>query len=186
MRYAANAVTVGRMALSLLLLTAEPLSGCFYGLYAAAGASDVLDGAIARRTGTASRLGAVLDSAADLVFFCAVCCRLLPLLLRALPLAVWAATLLTAALRCAAWGTAFLRFRRFAPLHTWLNKAVGAGLFCLPWFWEWLTPYCGVLAALAVASAAEELYITCRVSALRPDDPGVLFRRCVLKWEETE
>ena len=141
MRYAANAVTVGRMALSLLLLTAEPLSGCFYGLYAAAGASDVLDGAIARRAGTASRLGAALDSAADLVFFCAVCCRLLPLLLRELPLAVWAAALLTAALRCAAWGTAFLRFRQFAPLHTWLNKAVGAGLFCLPWFWEWLTPY---------------------------------------------
>ncbi|MGM9741497.1 MAG: CDP-alcohol phosphatidyltransferase family protein [Candidatus Cryptobacteroides sp.] len=40
----------------------------FWTLYLLCGLSDVLDGAIARRTGTASRLGEKQDTFADIVF----------------------------------------------------------------------------------------------------------------------
>lgn len=42
--------------------------GLFLDFYLLCGLSDVLDGAIARRTGTVSRLGERLDTIADIVF----------------------------------------------------------------------------------------------------------------------
>lgn len=74
----ANVLTSMRIALSGVLLLLEPLGTAFCCVYVLAGLTDMLDGPIARKTGTDSRVGAVLDSAADLIFMAAACAKLLP------------------------------------------------------------------------------------------------------------
>ena len=50
----------------------------FYALYITAGVSDMVDGWVARRTHTASELGAKLDTIADIVFVVVCLVKLLP------------------------------------------------------------------------------------------------------------
>lgn len=57
---AANLLTVSRMVLALAILFTRPFSAGFYALYALCGVTDMADGPVARRTGTASELGAPL------------------------------------------------------------------------------------------------------------------------------
>ena len=52
----------------------------FYAFYIAAGLSDMLDGFVARKTDTVSKLGASLDTIADFVFVAVCLIKLLPLL----------------------------------------------------------------------------------------------------------
>ena len=63
-----NIITCVRIVLSAALLFCPPLSPAFYALYLAAGFSDMIDGAVARKTGTVSELGSRLDTVADIVF----------------------------------------------------------------------------------------------------------------------
>jgi len=67
---AANLVSLGRIVLVPLALRASLSGQPVLALILGAGicASDVLDGAVARATNTASRLGAILDVVADVVF----------------------------------------------------------------------------------------------------------------------
>lgn len=69
MKYAANIMTVLRIGLSLLILVFLNSRWIAFALFVAAGVTDLLDGVVARRTGTTSQLGAKLDSAADIVMF---------------------------------------------------------------------------------------------------------------------
>ncbi len=61
-----NFITAMRMVGTVALLLTEPLSVCFYVVYALTGITDALDGFIARKLKVTSELGAKLDSAADL------------------------------------------------------------------------------------------------------------------------
>lgn len=163
MRHLVNCLTAARIVLAVCLLRTEAGSPAFFTLYTAAGLTDLLDGPLARRTGSQSAFGARLDSAADLVFFAAASACLLPRLWRLLPPAVWLGTLVTAAGR----GTAFslcLRHHGCIPaLHTRLNKLTGAGLFCLPYVaGGHLAAYASALCLLALAAAAEDLWLVCR------------------------
>ena len=63
----ANIITSIRIVLSVGLLFCPTFSPVFYELYIAAGFSDMIDGAVARRTGTVSELGSRLDTIADTV-----------------------------------------------------------------------------------------------------------------------
>lgn len=49
----ANGLTVGRMVCAALLLDTLPFSVAFYVLYTLCGVTDLLDGPVARRTGSA-------------------------------------------------------------------------------------------------------------------------------------
>ena len=75
-----NWLSLSRIFLSLALLFLEPLSLSFYAMYIACGLSDMLDGFIARKTGTTSTLGAKIDSLADLVMAGVLLVILLPIL----------------------------------------------------------------------------------------------------------
>ena len=68
----ANIITGIRILLSVALLFCPAFSPTFYVMYIAAGFSDMIDGAVARRTGTVSEFGSRLDTIADIVFV-AVC-----------------------------------------------------------------------------------------------------------------
>ena len=126
----ANLITSCRILLSLLLLFFPTLSPGFYGLYLAAGLSDMLDGYVARRTNSASPLGAKLDSMADLVFLAVCLLKLLPVL--TLPVWLWVWVGLIALLRLVNILSGFVCRKKLVLLHTKANKLTGALLFLLP------------------------------------------------------
>jgi phosphatidylglycerophosphate synthase len=71
MRQLPNLMSAGRLALApvLLVLAWYGYPHTFLVLTAAAFASDVLDGLLARRLGSTSTLGATLDSVSDFVLY---------------------------------------------------------------------------------------------------------------------
>lgn len=158
---AADTVTALRIVFSLFLPFLPLYSFWFFFVYTLTGLTDVLDGFIARKTGTAGSFGAKLDSIADLVFYSIMLVRFLPTLWQALPRAIWYAVAAVLAVRLAAYLTAAVKYHRFASLHTWLNKVTGAAVFLLPFALavHWEVPYCIMVCALGLIASAEELWI---------------------------
>ena len=126
----ANTITFFRIAASIVLLFCPALSPGFYGLYIAAGLSDVLDGFAARKTNSASEFGARLDTAADLVFVLACLIRLLPVLRIPFWLYVWIGII--ALIKIGNIISGFAVQKRFVVVHSAMNKATGVLLFLLP------------------------------------------------------
>jgi len=156
-----NILTMFRIVGSLCLLFFRPPSPAFYILYSLCGFSDVLDGFIARRTGTTSSLGARLDSIADLMFYAAMVICILPVLIEILPMWVWAATAVVVVLRLASYLTAAVKYKRFASMHTYMNKITGAAMFTMPYclLLPCAVTLCSVICAIAGLSSLEELII---------------------------
>ena len=152
----ANLITSGRILLSLLLLFFPALSPGFYGLYLAAGLTDMLDGFVARRTNSASALGVKLDSIADIIFLAVCLIKLLPVL--ALPVWLWGWVGLIALLRLVNVVSGFVCRKKLVLLHTGANKLTGALLFLLPLSLGFLNiAYTAVpLCALASFAAIQE------------------------------
>lgn len=173
-RYPADRITAGRGVLALLLLFPEPMSAGFYGIYTLTGLTDMVDGMVARRTGTQRVEGAKLDSGADLLLLCVAAFRLLPVLWRDIPLWLWMSGAAAALLRCLAYWVGWRRHHTFAPPHTLLNKAAGLALFCLPYGLAVCPPATALTlpCGLAVLSAAEELWITWHRKRASPDMRG--------------
>lgn len=157
---AADSVTSVRIALSILLLFFSTDTKRFLIVYTAAGVTDVLDGLIARKIGAVGEFGARLDSIADLMFYGIMLVKLLPRLYRALPIGVICAVGVVLLLRAASYIIAAIKYRRFASLHTWLNKLCGASVFLLPYIpLSAVGAYGWAACALAFAAALEELLI---------------------------
>ena len=76
----ANILTISRIFLSVLLMCTHPLSCSFYILYVLCGLTDAVDGFVARKTGSASEMGAKLDTAADFLFVVVCLIKLLPVI----------------------------------------------------------------------------------------------------------
>ena len=130
---AANSITLLRIVGSIGLLFPAPMSPLFLGIYTLTGLTDVLDGWLARKTGTTSDFGARLDSMADLVFYAVMLIRFFPVLREALPLHIWYAVAGVLLVRLSAYCTAAIKYRRFASVHTYLNKLTGTAVFLLPY-----------------------------------------------------
>ena len=159
--HAADIVTLLRMTGAVVLLFLPPLGTAFFILYTLTGLTDALDGWLARKLGTASARGAVLDSLADLLFCGVVLLRLVPYLWYSLPARVWYAAAGVLLLRLAAYFTAAVKFHCFAGVHTILNKLTGGAVFLLPYFlpFSWAAGYCLAVCALGAMAAGEELAI---------------------------
>lgn len=126
----ANILTVSRIVMALLLLFLPVASTGFYALYLLAGATDMLDGRVARKTGTVSEAGAKLDTAADLVFTAVCLIKLLPCL--DMPAYLWVWTALIAVIKIINIIYGLAAQRKFAAVHSSLNKLTGFLLFILP------------------------------------------------------
>ena len=60
------------------MLFCQVFSPAFYSFYIVAGVSDMIDGIVARKTGTASEFGSKLDTVADIVFVAVCLIKMLP------------------------------------------------------------------------------------------------------------
>ncbi len=95
------------------------------------------------------------------LFFAVMLIRLFPVLLKVLSVQIWYAVVGILILRLCAYCVAAIKYRRFAPLHTWLNKLTGGAVFPLPYMLVFSsgTEYSWALCALACAASFEELVI---------------------------
>lgn len=174
----ADTMTSLRILVAATMLVFRPLSRPFFLFYTLGGLTDALDGWVARHTGTASEFGARLDSLADLLFYGTLLLRLAPTLYGLLPVGIWFLVAGILLIRLASYGTAAVKYHRFAALHTWLNKLTGAAAFLLPY--ALLLPmgkgYAFFLCALALLSSTEELLIHLCHRDYNPNRKSILRR----------
>lgn len=158
---APNIITCVRILGTIALVFIEPFCVPFYVIWTICGVSDVLDGTVARMTKQESKFGARLDSMADIMFYLLMLYRVLPTLIAVLPRWIWIIVCVIAVTRSAAYVTALIKYKRFASLHSYLNKLSGFMLFLVPYFifmsWFWI--YCVVLCGIGLLSSIEELLI---------------------------
>ena len=157
----ADIITLVRIAGTLLLAALKTLSPEFFIIYALTGLTDALDGWIARKTKTESTFGARLDSVADLLFYAVMLIRILPILVTILPGWIWYAVAAIICVRLLAYITAAIKYRRFASLHTYLNKLTGFSLFLVPFLLvtDIAVGFCMTVCAVAAVSSLEESVI---------------------------
>ena len=126
----ANAISIIRIIASIALLFCRAFSSAFYVLYIAAGLSDMLDGFVARKTDTVSKLGAKLDTIADLVLVVVCLIKLLPILSLPAWLYIWIGII--ALIKVVNIISGFVVQKRFVAVRSVMNKASGFLLFLLP------------------------------------------------------
>ena len=126
----ANAISIFRIAASIVLLFCPVFSPAFYACYIMAGLSDMLDGFVARKTNTASRFGAKLDTIADYMFVAICLIKLLPVLSIPAWLYVWIGII--AFIKAVNIVSGFAVQKTFISVHSAMNKVTGVLLFLLP------------------------------------------------------
>ena len=126
----ANIITGIRIVLSVALLFCPSLSSMFYVLYLAAGFSDMIDGAVARKTGTVSEFGSRLDTIADIVFVAVCLIKLLPVLHVPIWLYIWIAII--ASIKVTNIAVGYIKQKEFLSVHSMIKKVTGGLLFIFP------------------------------------------------------
>ena len=155
----ANIITGIRIVLSVALLFCPAFSPTFYALYIAAGLSDMIDGAVARKTGTAGELGARLDTIADLIFTAVCLTKLLPVLDVPVWLYLWIAVI--AGMKVTNIAVGYIRQKEFAAVHSGINKVTGCLLFLFPFTLTWidLKYSAAAVCVAATIAAVQEGYL---------------------------
>ena len=156
----ADLMTISRIFLSILLLFLPFPSLPFLALYIAGGVTDMVDGFVARATGTAGARGAKLDSLADGVFFLVSVIKIIPSL--SLPPLLSAPVMIVLLVRVANLLHSFLKGRE--PLHTTADKITGFLLFLLPLSLGFVPVMLStsVITAVALFAAIEETVLLWR------------------------
>lgn len=166
-----NILTSARIVCAALMpFFALPSTG-FYVVYTFGGLTDAVDGTVARKLKLESEFGAKLDSVADLLFYAVMLLKLLPHLIRLLPAWLWWSVGAVLAIRAAAYVSAFCRYKRFASLHTWLNKATGLALFPAPYAvcTHFAVPYYTFITVVAFLASSEEFIMHLTAKKYRPE-----------------
>ena len=126
----ANIITSCRILCSLAMLCFPAFSPAFFALYFGAGLTDMIDGAVARKTNTVSAFGSGLDTVADMVFAVACFIKLLPHLTVSLWLWIWIGAI--AVIKVINIIAGWIMHRQFVAEHTVINKITGMIVFMLP------------------------------------------------------
>ena len=143
------------MAVALPFVQSSP--AVFWTLYLLCGLSDVLDGAVARSTGTVSRLGERLDTIADIIFVAVWMLLFIPAIDVGRWLWIWTGVIALIKVVNVISGLAMKK--GFVAKHTPANKATGLLLFLLPMviLLEVIkVPYIVLVCLLATFAAIQE------------------------------
>lgn len=156
-----NIITMFRIIGTFCLFFVDAVSAGFFIIYTLCGISDVLDGFIARITNSTSEIGAKLDSIADMLFYAVMLVKILPILIGILPIWVWCAVVAILLVRLASYLMAAVKFKKFASLHTYMNKLTGFTIFLTPYFVResFGDIYCVIVCVVAGIASVEELLI---------------------------
>lgn len=156
MKLIPNLLSSLRIVLCLPLLLVDAMTVPFWVLYVTAGATDMLDGFLARRWGVESKFGARLDSLADFVFVLAVGYKLLPWL--KLPATLWMMIGIIALVKVVNAICSYVVRHRIEYLHTKANKLTGFLLFIgmMTIGQSYFVPVVWVIACVALFAALQE------------------------------
>ena len=90
----------------------------------------MIDGTVARKTGTASEFGSRLDTIADVVFVAVCLIKLIPVLNIPSWLFIW--IIIVALIKMINVISGYVMYKKFVAVHTVMNKVTGIFLFILP------------------------------------------------------
>lgn len=171
MKYLPNFVTLSRIVSALFLLPIHDFSNAFFAVYTYCGVSDILDGFLARKLKVTNESGARLDSIADIIFYGVTVYKMFPVLYSILTPLIWCIVVTALLIRIISYAVAAIKYRRFASMHTYMNKLTGFLVFAVPYivFKPFAKPICLIISVVAVLAAAEELYIHVRESKYDAD-----------------
>ena len=158
-KYIANIITGSRVAFSFPLLFIPLSSALFYILYLFCGLTDMIDGAIARKTGAVSQFGARLDTVADFVFMFVCSIKILPLM--HIPVWLWVWITLIALTKIFSIAFVFIRKKKLISIHSVFNKITGFALFLLPLSLTFVETNYSVatICLLATIAVVQEVYL---------------------------
>lgn len=173
-------LTVSRIVGALLLLLIvyalgiSPLSFVFFTVYAFCIASDLLDGYLARRHKVTSKLGATLDSSADML----VAISMLFIFIPYLDWASWMILMVVIVLstRALTMIVGFIKYRTLTMLHTYSTKGAALTLASFPFLYlaAGLTVTVLILFVVVILAFLEELFIIVRSKEFNPDITSML------------
>ena len=155
----ANIITGIRIVISTALLFCPALSPTFFALYIVGGFSDMVDGAVARKTGAVSEFGSKLDTVADTVFIAVCLIKLLPVLHVPIWLYIWIAII--ACIKVVNIAAGYIRQKEFISVHSMINKVTGGMLFFFPLTLTVIDMKCSaaVVCVVATVAAIQEGYL---------------------------
>ena len=156
-RHIPNIITLSRIPMAVALPFVQSSPAIFWTLYLLCGLSDILDGAVARLTGTVSPLGERLDTLADIVFVAVWMVLFIPAINVGRWLWIWIGIIAFIKVVNVISGLAMKK--GFVAKHTPANKATGILLFLLPMIvlWEVIkVPYIILVSLLATFATVQE------------------------------
>jgi phosphatidylglycerophosphate synthase len=157
-----NMLSIVRIVLSLILIIYMEKPIVFVVVYIAIGLSDVLDGAIARRLGCESELGARLDSIGDFVFYSILVYVFFYLYSSILEVTHIFAIIAIISTRLMNISLTKLKYKKVIFIHTFANKAAGVMVYFMPVVLIFIQKSILVWSVLLIAfiAAVEEMFIT--------------------------
>lgn len=127
MKHLANGITISRIVASFMLIATNTFSTLFFLLYAYCGISDMIDGIVARKTATVSKVGSTLDSVADFIFVLVCMIKVLSFFTIRPWCLIWIGIIVLVKIINLISG--YIYHKRVIFLHTTTNKIVGFLLF---------------------------------------------------------
>lgn len=172
-----NIISVLRISFSLGMLLLKPFSLLFWIVYSICGISDMFDGYIARKTNSVSKIGAILDSIADIEFIACVSIILIPVIVIPSMVLVW--IILIALIRIISLLIGYYKYHVFASLHTYANKITGLLLFCFIYLIRYtdMNILTYVICTVASVSAFEEFLIQINSKKLDRDIKSIIINK---------
>ena len=155
-----NIITSIRIIGAIAIVFIEPFTLPFFIVYGVCGASDALDGFIARKFKLESKFGSILDSVSDLIFLGVMGFKILPTLLELLPIWNWVMILVPISLQACAYIICAIKFKKFSAIHTYANKVMSAAIFFYPFSFIGFLPYIyetyvGIFGSVAIYASVE-------------------------------
>lgn len=162
-----NYISFSRIIFSLILFLIKPLSLFFYVIYVLCGFSDIIDGFIARKTGTTSKLGEKLDTMADMIMAGVLLVVFYPIININTEILIW--IILIGVIRLVSMLVVLKKYKTFAMLHSYGNKITGIVLYMFPIIFPYFhtTMLLYIICVVASISAIEELIIQLTSSELQ-------------------
>lgn len=127
-----------------------------------------MDGYIARKFHIESKIGALLDSMADLVFYLVIT-TIFVIWFNALILEYLVYIIIIICIRFSNCAFSLAKYRHITFIHTWMNKLNGILVFLFPFFMFYFPSkiYIHLVIFISIVSSAEELLIN--IISSKPD-----------------
>ncbi len=158
MKNIANCISISRVVMSVILLIPETFSIAFYIIYIYCGISDMLDGFIARKSKTESKLGARLDSSSDIIFVIVAMVKILPAINLYNGIIIW--TIIIAVIKIINVICSYMQYKEIVLPHTIANKITGFVLFMAQFIIANANPvvFEVIICSIATFAAVQEGY----------------------------